>query len=326
LGNDLPTVARPQGSEILAGDPALFDALSSAAAYARQEKSEATRRAYRSDFRAFRAWCAANAVSSLPALASTVAAYLATLADGGLKVSTIKRRAAAIAYAHRLAGHEAPTSTGAVQAVLRGISRKVGVAVDAKAPATARIVALMVKRIPGDIAGLRDRALLLLGFAAALRRSELVGLKVNDLERNAAGVIVHIRRSKTDQEGGGHQVAVPRGRKLQVIEALEAWLTAAAIVEGHVFRGIDRAGRVLRAGLTPQSVALIVKRRATAAKLDPALFSGHSLRAGFITSALEDGADLLKVMDVSRHREVKTLKVYDRRARIFENHAGKGFL
>jgi len=156
--------------------------------------------------------------------------------------------------------------------------------------------------------------LLLIGFAAALRRSELAALDVADIERTAGGIIVHVRRSKTDQEGEGHAIAVPAGTKLKPLEALDAWLALRGDGPGPLFRVCDA------------TVALIVKRYARLARLDPAQFSGHSLRAGFVTSALEHGADLLKVMDVTRHREVKTLKAYDRRARAFKDHAGKGFL
>ncbi|MBA9067181.1 site-specific recombinase XerD [Methylobacterium sp. RAS18] len=290
------------------------DHLASAAQYALAEKSDATRRAYASDWSDFAGWAAGLDQAVAPASAATVAAYLASLADRGLKASTIVRRAAAIGYMHRIAGHEPPTNAEAVKAVLRGIKRRVGVAVERKAPATARAIGAMLKKVPETLTGKRDRAVLLLGFAAALRRSEIVGLTVADLERTPDGLFVHIRRSKTDQEGEGHIVAIPRGGKLKPVEAVEDLLAAGGIKEGRVF------------GLTDRTVANIVKRYAEAAKLDPALFSGHSLRAGFVTSALEAGADLLKVMDVTRHREVKTLKAYDRRAKAFKNHAGKCFL
>ncbi|KAA2237691.1 site-specific integrase [Salinarimonas soli] len=306
--------------------PAFTDALERAGEYARADKSDATRRAYLSDFRDFSIWCAAAGAMAFPAGIETVAAYLASLADRGLKASTITRRAAAIGYAHRIAGHEPPTNAEPVKAVLRGIRRRIGVAVERKAPATAATVTTMLKRIPDTLTGKRDRALLLIGFAAALRRSELVELTVADLERTPDGIFVHIRRSKTDQVGEGHVVAVPRGGKLRPVQALEAWLAAAGIADGPLFRPIGKGGRVALDALTDRSVADIVKRHAAAAGLDPTMFAGHSLRAGFVTSALESGADLLKVMDVTRHREVKTLKAYDRRAKAFRNHAGKGFL
>ncbi|MCP1539000.1 portal protein [Methylorubrum extorquens] len=285
--------------------------LASAAQYALAEKSDATRRAYASDWSDFAGWAAGLDQAVAPASAATVAAYLASLADRGLKASTIVRRGAAIGYTHRIAGHEAPTNAEAVKAVLRGIKRRLGVALERKVPATARAIGAMLKKVPDTLTCKRDRAVLLLGFAAALRRSEIVGLTVGDLERTPDGLFVHIRRSKTDQEGEGHIVAIPRGGKLKPVED---WLAAAGIMEGRVF------------DLTDRTVANIVKRYAEAAKLDLALFSGHSLRAGFVTSALEAGADLLKVMDVTRHREVKTLKAYDRRAKAFKNHAGKGYI
>jgi len=306
--------------------PTLTDALRSAAEYAQADKADATRRAYLSDFRDFFTWCEAVQAEPLPASIETTAAYLAQLADKGLKASTINRRAAAIGYVHRAKGFEPPTNAEPVKAVLRGIRRRLGAAVNRKDPATATAIARMVRRIPETLQGKRDRALLLLGFAAALRRSELVALDVADLERAPEGIIVHIRRSKTDQEGEGHQIAVPRGSKLKPVEALEDWLRSARIEEGPVFRSIRKGGSSTGNRLSDNSVALIVKRHADAAGLDPDTMSGHSLRAGFVTSALENGADLLKVMDVTRHREVKTLKAYDRRAKAFKNHAGKCFL
>ena len=304
--------------------------LARASDYLLAEKADATRRAYASDWRHFSDWCwaqGADGVSPMPAAIPTVAAYLAYMADIGLKASTITRRTAAIRYAHRLQGLEPPTNAEPIKALLRGIRRRIGVSVERKAPATARAIALMLKRIDADpIIGVRDRAMLLLGFSAALRRSELVALKHNDLEQVPEGLVVHIRRSKTDQEGAGHQVAVPRGSKLRPVEAVEAWLAAAHITDGYVFRPIAKGGRIGAGPLTGESVAQIVKARAKAAKLDPALFSGHSLRAGFVTSALEACADLFRVMDVTRHRSVDTLRAYDRRAKQFKDHAGKGFL
>ena len=306
--------------------PDFSDALASAEAYARAESSEATRRAYAGDFSAFVAWCARVQAAALPASPATVAAYLAELADRGLKASTIERKVAAVKYAHRLGGHASPTDDYAVKAVSRGIRRKIGIAKTGKSPATAPLVAKMVKKLPATLAGKRDRAVLLLGFAAALRRSELIGLCVSNVESTTDGAFLRIGKSKTDQEGVGYTIAIPRGGKLGVLEALDDWLAASAIESGPLFRQITRHGAIGARALTGQSVALIVKRVAKAAKLDPALFSGHSLRSGFVTSALEAGSDLFKIMDVTRHREVATLRVYDRRAKAFKDHAGKKFL
>lgn len=306
--NDLPV-------PVCTGVPlAITDELTSAASYAQASKAPATVRAYRSDLMHFAAWCCERELCPMPATPATVAAYLASLADSGLKASTITRRVAALTSAHRSHGSVPPTCSDPVKAVLKGIRRSIGVATAPKSPATARTVSRMVAKCPDTQRGKRDRALLLLGFAAALRRSELAALNVEDLERTNEGLLVHIRASKTDQEGAGQTVAVPFGNKLRPVDAVDAWLEASGRTSGNLF------------GLCDKSVALIVKRYARKAKLDPTLFAGHSLRAGFVTEALERGADLLKVMDVTRHREVKTLKVYDRRAKAFRNHAGQKFL
>lgn len=314
------------GAELAPSSPAFEAAFDSAKAYAGVSKAERTVRAYRGAFDAFRGWCEGVEASALPASVATTASYLASLADRGCKASTVDLHAAAIAFAHRAAGHEPPTNSEPVKAVIRGIRRTIGTKVTRKAPATADALKKILRKIPDGLAGKRDRALLLLGFAAALRRSELAALQVSDLQRSSEGVLVHIARSKTDQEGAGHTVAVPAGSKLKPVQALDAWLLASTITAGPVFRPIGKGGRIGLVALTDRSVAQIVKDRAAAAGFDAALFAGHSLRAGFVTSALEAGADLLKVMDVTRHTQVDTLKGYDRRAQAFKNHAGKGFL
>jgi site-specific recombinase XerD len=325
---------------------------SRASDYARAEKSDATRKAYRSDFAHFTLWCDACEPrrTPLPASIETAAAYLAHLADSGLKASTITRRVAAITYAHRLAGLPPPTAAEPVKAVLRGIRRRIGTAVERKAPATARAIGAMLKHIPKDtLAGKRDRALLLIGFAAALRRSELVALDIRDVEMVPDGIVIHVRKSKTDQEGQGHEIAIPHGARLKPVEALTSWLAVRddAGRTAHLahqdetgeagggrgcdlavplFVSIGKGGRLESKRLSDRAVALIVKRWAGAARLDPAMFSGHSLRAGFVTEALSRNADTFKIMDVTRHKRVDTLRIYDRRAKAFKNHAGKDFL
>jgi site-specific recombinase XerD len=295
--------------------------------FALAEKSAATRRAYRSDFATFTNWCRTRNAEPMPASPETVAAFLASQATGGARASTISRKAAAIRYAHRLAGHALPTDTEAVKIVMRGIRRTIGTAPDQKAAATADRIADMIAGIPVDtLAGKRDRALLLLGFAGAFRRSELVALTVADLIEVEGGLRVAIRRSKTDQEGEGQEIAIPAGGKLRPVEAVRAWLDAAGIVEGPVFRPIAKGGRLLTGALTAQSVALVIKAHAKRAGLDPAEYAGHSLRAGFLTTAVEHGANVFKMMEVSRHRSVDTLRGYVRRADLFRDHAGAGFL
>jgi integrase len=262
----------------------------------------------------------------MPAHVGIVAAYLSSLADQGRKASTIGRRAAAIGYHHKMAGHEPPTNQEGVRAVLRGIRRTIGSARQGKAPATADVVKQMLALCPDTLAGKRDRALLALGFAGAFRRSELVALEVTDLAETPDGLRVTILRSKTDQEGQGAEVAILRGCRLRPVEAVQSWLAAAEISTGPVFRPVLKGRRVQAAPLTPHSCAQIVKAYAERAGLDPVHFSGHSLRSGFLTSAAEAGASVFKMMEVSRHKSVDTLRGYVRRADLFHEHAGAAFL
>ncbi len=300
--------------------------IEAARTFAMAEKSDATRRAYRSDFDIFVAWCSARGVDSLPASPETVQVFLASQAIGKAKASTLNRRVAAIRYAHVLAGFEPPTNSELVKAELRGIRRTIGAAPEQKDAATADRVVAMVALTPDTLAGKRDRALLLLGFAGACRLSEVVALTVADLIEAPGGMRVVIRRSKTDQEGTGQEIAIPAGGKLRAVEAVKAWLAAAGITEGPVFRSVNRGGRVLPDALTDRSVALIVKAYAERAGLDPTAYAGHSLRAGFLTSAAEAGANVFKMMEVSRHKSVDTLRGYVRRADLFKDHAGSAFL
>jgi site-specific recombinase XerD len=209
---------------------------------------------------------------------------------------------------------------------MRGIRRTFGGARNKKAPAVAAKMHSMVATAPEGLAGLRDRALLLLGFAGAFRRSELVALDVADLEENEAGLLVTIRGSKTDQERQGVTIAVARGDIACPVKALREWLDAAGIEAGPIFRPIDRHGNLLSSRLTAQSVARIVKVYAARAGFDAGTFSGHSLRSGFLTSAAGKGASIFKMMDVSRHKSVDTLRGYVRDAELFKDHAGAGLL
>jgi integrase len=184
----------------------------------------------------------------------------------------------------------------------------------------------MALAMPDTLAGLRDRALLLLGFAGAFRRSELVALNIEDLEECDGGMRVRIGRSKTDQEGHGVTIGVVPGTVVCPVRALKDWLSAARITEGPVFRPVAKGGRIFETHLTDKSVANIVKRYAAKLGFDPKAFGGHSLRAGFLTSAAAKGASIFKMMDVSRHKSVDSLSAYIRDAEIFRNHAGEGLL
>lgn len=300
--------------------------LNKAITYARAEKSAATRRAYRSDFDLFRNWCEFKGAAALPAQPEIVAAYLASEANRGAKPSTIGRRLAAIRYAHKLAGHDPPTTTEPVKATLRGIRRTNGSAPVRKLPATADKVIAMVAMTDTSLKGIRDRAILLLGFAGAFRRSELVALDVADLEFCDGGLRVKIRKSKTDQEGQGATIAIVPGSIACPVESTRSWLEAAAIAEGSLFRHVRRSGKVSDGRLSDRAIAEVVKSYARRVGLNAADFSGHSLRSGFLTSAARRGASIFKMMDVSRHRSIDTLRGYVRDAELFRDHAGAGLL
>ena len=304
---------------------ALGPDLTAAVDLAKAEKAASTRKAYATDFRLFKAWCDGKGVPALPASPETVAAFLASKSKT-TKPSTLGRRVAAIRYAHKLAHLDTPTDSETVKATLRGIRRTFGGAKIRKAPAVAAKIHSMVAMTPEGLTGLRDRALLLLGFAGAFRRSELVALDLADIEETETGLLVKIRRSKTDQEAEGNTIAIARGDVACPAKALREWLDAAGIETGPIFRAINKAGTVAAVRLTDRSVANIVKAYADRAGFDPSLFSGHSLRSGFLTSAAANGASIFKMMDVSRHKSVDTLRGYVRDAELFKDHAGAGLL
>jgi integrase len=207
----------------------------------------------------------------------------------------------------------------------RGIARTIGSAPCKKAALTADLLAKLMRRIPPDLAGLRDRALILVGFAGAFRRSELVALDVSDIERHPKGIVLTVRRSKTDQEGRGKVKAIPHGRKLGVVAALDAWIAAAQITSGPLFRGV-RGNRVLAEPLCTRQVARIVKARVKAIGLDPTLFAGHSLRSGYISTAADHGASLQSIASHAGHEKIDTTMGYVQVREPFRDHSGKSFL
>ena len=297
-----------------------------AAECADRAQSPGTMRAYATDARAFTAWCTARDRVALPALPDSVALFLAHEALRGIKAATLNRRVAAIRAAHLAVDLTSPTDAPYVRRVLRGIRRARGVRQTKKAPVTADILARMLAQTPDTLAGTRDRAILLLGFGGAFRRSELVALEVQDLAELPGGFTVTVQSSKTDQEGAGETVPVARGRVTCPVEAVRAWLSASGLTQGPLFRPITSTGKVRGRALTPHSIGRLVKAYAARVGLNPAEFGGHSLRAGFITSAAANGSPLDKLMVVSRHKRVDTLMGYIRHAEAFKNHAGDGLL
>jgi site-specific recombinase XerD len=297
-------------------------------AYAAEAKSPSTRRAYRTAWRQFSAWCEANALQQLPAAPEAVAVYLAHLAEKKKSVSTIDKALGAIAHAHHRANLLPPNRTARVQETMRGIRRSLGVAQTPKAPLLANMLRAACADMPSTIIGLRDRALLTLGFAGAFRRSELVALEVRDLTFTAEGLEVTIRRSKTDQDGKGRRLGIPLAAspKACPVRALQEWLAAAKIDSGAILRAVDRHGRVSAAGLTGRSVALIVKRHVSGLGLDQSRYAGHSLRAGLVTSAAKAGRSEASIMRTTGHRSSAMVRRYIRDISLFQDNAADGLL
>ncbi|NTU80672.1 MAG: tyrosine-type recombinase/integrase [Chloroflexales bacterium] len=287
-----------------------------------------TARAYKADWAHFAAWCVERELMSLPATPATVALYLTDLADPSeedqvaRKVSTIQRRLSGIVFYHTAANHDSPADSREVRAVMRGIRRAKGTAPTEKQPATTEIIRAMVEQLENDLRGRRDRALLLVGFAGALRRSELVGLAVRDAQITREGIVLMIRRSKTDQEGQGMTRGIAYGSNPDTcpVRALQAWLEHTDIKDGPLFRSL-RFGRVQPRGLDGRDVARIVKRAATEAGLDPTYFSGHSLRAGLATAAAAAGVSERAIMDQTGHKSLTVMRRYIRKGSLFKDNA-----
>jgi site-specific recombinase XerD len=294
--------------------------------YAEQSLSQNTRRAYTSDWSHFTAWCAGVGFDPLPAAPETVALYITSLVEQGRKASTVQRRLTAISQAHKTAGYATPTTSPGVRAVWSGIRREHGTAQAGKAPVMTADLRAMVETLPDSLSGLRDQALLLVGFAGGFRRSELVALDTTDVQETADGLVVTIRRSKTDQDGQGRRIGLPYGSNPATcpVRALRAWYAASGITAGPLFRPINRHGQLQGRRLTAQSVALVVKRVAEAAGLDPARFSGHSLRSGLATSAAAAGVSERSIMNQTGHKSVVMVRKYIREGSLFRDNAAAG--
>jgi site-specific recombinase XerD len=307
-----------------------------AEAYIVRARAANTTRAYRADWADFRAWCAEHAAEPLPADPRVVALYLTARAPT-LKTATLARRLAAIAHHHRAGGHTLDVRDPTLRDTWRGIRRTHGTAQTRKVPTVTELLRALLDTLPDTLLGTRDRALLLVGFAGCFRRAELVALDHADVGLHADGLVLQLRRSKTDPEARGTEVGIPYGTRLATcpVRALQAWVQAAGIAEGALFRPVNRHGQVLPRRLTDHSVARVVKRTVAAARraalgaenyalaelLDPRRFAGHSLRAGFITSAAAAGVSETDIMRQSRHLRGDTLRKYVRHATVFRQNA-----
>jgi integrase len=293
--------------------------------FIRASKAESTIRGYRADWGHFCKWCEANQLGPLPASPEVVASYIAECA-GRLKVGSVQRRLNAIAEAHKAVGVESPTHHAMVTNTMKGIRRTKGTAPTQKAPTLTDDIRAMIDATDLGIIGTRDRALVLLGFAGAFRRSELVGLDLEDCTFGKDGLTVKLRRSKTDQDGAGRRIGIPYGSNPETcpVRVLQGWIEQAGISTGPLFRSINRHGQVRAGRLSGIDVSRVVKKLAERAGLDAAKYAGHSLRAGHATSAAIAGASERSIMNQTGHRSVQMVRRYIRDGSLFrENSAGK---
>lgn len=322
MSNDL-VVAAAQGGAVAR----LEDLAGQARGFMEAAKAENSRRAYRSDWRLFEAWCRSHGLVCLPAAPETVALYMTDLAADH-KPASLQRKLTSITKAHQAAGFPTPASMqhAVVSETLKGIRRSLGTAQPGKEPLLTAEILQILDALDDGLRNCRDRALLLVGFAGGFRRSELVALDVGDVSETADGLVIRVRRSKTDPEAKGTTVALPYGSTTATcpVRSYRAWISAAGIASGPVFRSVDRHGRVGQHRMNAGSVARLIKRAAGAAGLDPASYAGHSLRDGFATQAFLNGAAEVSIMRQTRHRSLNTLRKYIRDRSLFrDNPAAK---
>lgn len=288
-------------------------------------KSENTINAYESDWNDFCDWCRFKHQSSFPAAPETIINYINDLADNA-RISTIRRRISAISENFNAAGmydDSNPCRSWIVREALIGISRRIGGIQKGKTPIyweeLERIVALLD---PKKLIDLRDKAILLIGFMGAFRRSELASLQMNGIAHFPQGIIVTIFRSKTDQEGEGQKIGIPyiKDKNMCAVTALDQWLDKSGIHDGPLFRSILKNGKVSSRQISDKSINLIVKQHAAQIGLPPENYGGHSLRHGFATYAAMNGIEERLIMKQTRHRSVEMVRHYINEADLFINN------
>lgn len=297
------------------------------AAYVAAARAPNTLRGYRSDWAEFTAWCATKRANPLPAQAGTISAYLTELARAEAKVGTMSRRLSAIRFAHQLRDHPDPTTGARVVAVWEGIRRTHGAPPEQASPLmppdlfdvltacpTHKIWKTKGRPPEPDLTGLRDRALLLVGFFGALRRSELAALTVDDIGEHPNGLVIALPRSKVNQRGEHTELVVlPRADSTRCpVRAVETWTATAGITDGPLLRPISKGNRPLPRALNPESINDLVQAAIGRAGIDPTGYSAHSLRAGFVTYAHLRGASDRAIAHQTRHRSLATIGTYVR--------------
>jgi integrase len=289
-------------------------------------RARATVHHYLLDWHQFCAWCDEHQLRALPAAPDTVILFATDLTKNGeRKVSTIQRKFSALAKIHLHLGIPSPTHAPIARQFLGGLRRELGMAVSRKKPVMVDDLKVIIQALPNTLIGTRNRCLLLLGFAGAFRRSELVALNTTDLETTAEGLVVAIRRSQTDQESEGRVIGIPYGTGSTCpVRALQDWLAASGIQSGPIFRQVNRHGQVLPGRLSGEAVALVVKQYVEQLGFDPLRFAGHSLRAGLAVSAAAHGKSERSIMRQTGHKISESVRRYINDGQLFRDNAVEG--
>jgi len=325
LGSSNPTASLVESTD--AASPARVERLKplveSAVGYMEEAQALGTRAAYKKHWAIFERWCVEHGLCCLPATPEIVAMYVASRADCGWKVATIQLALSAVWDHHDQESAPSARGDATIKRTMKGIRRRLGRAQNTKDPLRTDDMRRLLQATSTGLIGARDRALLLLGFAGGFRRSELVALNVADLAFVKEGIVVAVRRSKTDQEGQGMEKAVTYGSDPSscAVRAVRDWLELSGLAEGAVFRPIDRHGNIAAKPLTDFAVATVIKRTAKKAGMATPKLSGHSLRAGFVTEAAHGGADYIDIMKVTGQVKFDTVLKYDRRRKLWEKPA-----
>ena len=275
-----------------------------------------TRRAYRADIASFLAWG-----GSVPSSPEEIAAFVAFRARD-CAVATIRRQLASLSSLHTTLGYDPnPLKSRHIASTMRGLARLHGRPQQAVEPLLIEHLRSILDILPDTIVGRRDAALLAIGLAGAFRRSELVALDFADVSWESRGARFEIRRSKTDQVGQGRTVAIPFGRtRYCPLKYLEVWSEEIGSKEGAIFRSCLKGGRIGSRRLSREAVARLIKSCVSEIGLDPARYSGHSLRAGYVTSAVQAGATEHSIRRQTGHSSAATMERYIRLGSLFEDN------
>lgn len=316
----------PQADDVLATDPAELETtrtrlLLAAFGLAEAARSDATKRAYASDWAHFAAFCERLEFTPLPADPADVALYLVDLHQDGAAVATIERRLASIADAHQRAGSSSPGGDPQVRAVMTGIRRTSEHQRAAKRALTVVELEAIATDNNGTLTDIRDTAVIAVGFFGGMRRSEIAALNVDDITRVDEGLRVEIRRSKTDQTGQGRTIALAYADNpaLCPVRNLQRWLADADAEHGPIFRRIRRGDHLTQDRLSAQAINLIVKKRAERVGANPNELGAHSLRSGLITAAAHRGLEERSIACQTGHRSIPTLRSYIQTAGVIDD-------